>query len=62
MKPANRKPAASAGANAKLLKVIQAAELTQISVREIRRLIRSGELPVRRFGRAVRIHPKDLGL
>jgi excisionase family DNA binding protein len=30
------------------------------SVREVRRLIKSGELPVIRIGRLVRIHPDDL--
>jgi len=46
----------------RLLKVKEAAERTQVSVRELRRMIKSGELPVKRFGRAIRIHPKDLGL
>jgi excisionase family DNA binding protein len=45
-----------------LLTVTQAAEATQISERQIRRMIRAGKLPVTRFGKTVRIHPKHLGL
>jgi excisionase family DNA binding protein len=45
-----------------LLTVQQAAQKCQLSVRHIRRMIKSGILPVIRFGKAVRIHPKHLGL
>ena len=45
-----------------LLTVKEAAELCQISERQLRRLIKNGDLPVKRFGKAVRIHPKALGL
>jgi hypothetical protein len=33
-----------------------------MSERDVWRKIKSGEVPVKRFGKAVRIHPKDLGL
>ena len=47
---------------AQLLTVKEAAALCQISERQLRRLIKNGDLPVKRFGKAVRIHPKALGL
>ena len=46
----------------RLLTAEQAAEASQVSLRQIRRMIKDGTLPVKRFGRAVRIHPKELGL
>jgi excisionase family DNA binding protein len=46
----------------RLLTVKQAAEKCQVSDRLLRRMIKAGELPVIRFGKAVRIHPKHLGL
>jgi excisionase family DNA binding protein len=46
----------------RLLTVNQAAERCQLSVRQLRRMIKKGELPVVRFGKAVRIHPRHLGL
>ena len=49
-------------ASDRLLTVKQASEKTQISVRQLRRLIKAGEMPVKRFGRVIRIHPKHLGL
>ena len=49
-------------ADPRLLTIKQAAEKTQVSVRQLRRMIKAGELPVKRFGKAVRIHPKHLGL
>lgn len=42
-----------------LLTVAQVAECLQLSVRQVRRLIKSGELKVHRIGRAVRIEPYD---
>jgi excisionase family DNA binding protein len=41
----------------RLLTVNQLAELWQLHPRTIRRMIADGRIPVRRFGRAVRIHP-----
>ena len=46
----------------RLLTVKQAAEKCQLSERQIRRMIAEGKLQARHFGRAVRIHPKQLGL
>jgi excisionase family DNA binding protein len=46
----------------RLLTVAQAAVICQISERQIHRMIRDGRLPVLRFGRSVRIRPKDLGI
>jgi excisionase family DNA binding protein len=51
------KPTKDAGKPEKLMTVIQLAEHWQLSPRTIRRMITQG-LPVLRFGRAVRIHPK----
>jgi hypothetical protein len=60
---ANQNEAASAGSEeVRLLTVKQGAYRTQMSERDLRRRIKSGEIPVKRFGKAVRIHPKDLGL
>jgi excisionase family DNA binding protein len=59
----NQNTAASAGTEeVRLLTVKEAADRTRTSVRHLRRMIKAGGLPVTRFGRAVRIHPKDLGL
>ena len=55
--PANRN-----SANVRLLTVKEAAQRTQVSARKLGRMIKAGELPVKRFGKAIRIHPKDLGL
>jgi excisionase family DNA binding protein len=60
---ANQNTTASAGTEqAWLLTVKEAADRTRISERHLRRMIKAGDLPVTRFGKAVRIHPKDLGL
>ena len=42
----------------RLLTVDQLAEIWQLHPRTIRRMIANGQIPVQRFGRAVRIHPK----
>jgi excisionase family DNA binding protein len=42
------------------LRLQRAAELADISVSELRKLIRRGELPVTRVGRAVRVNIDDL--
>jgi excisionase family DNA binding protein len=42
----------------RLLTVDQLAELWQVHPRTIRRMIADGRIPVKRLGRAVRIHPK----
>ena len=47
---------------ARLLTAAQAAELCQISERQLRRMIHDGRIRVLRFGRSVRIRPADLGL
>lgn len=46
----------------RLLTVKQAAYRIQMSERDLRRRIKAGEIPVKRFGKVIRIHPKDLGL
>jgi excisionase family DNA binding protein len=46
----------------RLLTVKEAAEWCQVSERQLRRLIKVGALPVKRFGKAIRIRPRDLGL
>jgi len=62
-KLANQIEAASTGTEeARLLTVKEAAERTRTSERHLRRMIKDGDLPVKRFGKAVRIHPKHLGL
>jgi len=43
-----------------LLLIKAAAELLNMSTKTLRRRIKSGELPVVRDGRVVRIRPKDL--
>jgi excisionase family DNA binding protein len=60
--PAKRDTEASVGTETRLLTVKEAAERTQVSVRKLRGMIKSGEVRVKRFGKAVRIHPKDIGL
>ena len=42
----------------RLLTVDQLADRWQVSPRTIRRMIKNGQIPVIRIGRAVRIHPK----
>jgi len=44
----------------RLLTVPEAAELLQLSIRQIRRLIDDGRLPAIRLGRAVRLRPEAL--
>jgi excisionase family DNA binding protein len=58
----DRAPAAGSEASNRLLTVAQAAELCQISERQLHRMIRDGRIRVLRFGRSVRIRPADLGL
>jgi excisionase family DNA binding protein len=58
----DRADLAIAPVGARLLTVKQASEQAQISVRQLRRMIRTGELKVKRFGKAVCIHPEHLGL
>jgi excisionase family DNA binding protein len=41
-------------------KVAEVAEYLRISQRQVRRLIAQGEISVTRFGRAVRIHERDM--
>ena len=43
-----------------LLSVDGVAKALQLSVRTVRRMIASGDLPVIRFGRSVRVHQRDL--
>jgi excisionase family DNA binding protein len=43
-----------------LLTVDETAALLRVSPRHVRRLIASGELPVVRIGKAVRVRPEDL--
>jgi excisionase family DNA binding protein len=61
-----RPPAATAATPAepsvRLLTVAQAAKAIQLSERQVRRMIAKGEIQHRRFGRVIRIHPRDLGL
>jgi excisionase family DNA binding protein len=62
-KRTNQNAAASTGTEAvRLLTVKEAADRTQTSERHLRRMIKDDLLPVTRLGKAVRIHPKDLGL
>ena len=42
-----------------LLTINDAAALLKVSPKTVRRLIKSGELPVVRIGRLVRIRPED---
>ena len=44
----------------RMLIVDEVADLLQLSSRHVRRMIASGELPVVRFGRVVRVRPVDL--
>ncbi len=53
--PANRDPKLE-----HFLTVAQVAERLQVSERSVRRWIAADTLPVRRFGRCVRIDPNDL--
>ena len=57
-----RNPRAGFGTGNRLLTVAQAAEVCQISERQMRRMIGDGRIPVLRFGRSVRIRPADLGI
>ena len=56
-----RDPPAGFDTSNHLLTVAQAAAC-QISQRQIRRMIGAGDIPVLRFGRSIRIRPKDLGI
>ena len=44
----------------RLLTVEEAAELLRLSIRQLRRLIADGRLPVSRIGRSIRITPEEL--
>lgn len=46
----------------KLLKVQQVADVTGFSVREVRRWIKSGDLPASKFGRALRVSEPDVAM
>lgn len=46
----------------KLLTVQQVAEITGFSVREVRRWIKSGDLPACKFGRALRVSEPDVAM
>jgi excisionase family DNA binding protein len=52
----------SHSSDTRLLTVAQAAELCQLSERQMRRMIRDGTIRALRFGRSVRIRPTDLGI
>lgn len=45
-----------------LLKLQQVADTTGFSVREVRRWIKSGELPACKFGRALRVSEPDVAI
>jgi excisionase family DNA binding protein len=60
--PTKRDLPAGFDARNRLLTVAQAAEICQLSKRQLHRLIHDGRIPVLRFGRAIRIRPTDLGL
>ncbi len=45
---------------ARLLKLQQAAEILNISLKTLRRRIDANELPVIRDGRILRVHPNDI--
>ncbi len=45
---------------ASLMTAAEVAHFLKVSIRSVRRHIRSGELPVLRIGRAVRISPEAL--
>ena len=53
-------PAADPPALERLLTAEDAAHILNLSVRQVRRMIASGDLDVLRFGSAVRIHPRTL--
>lgn len=44
----------------RLVTVPEAAELLQVSVRQVRRLIADGQLPATHLGRTVRLRPEAL--
>lgn len=46
----------------KLLTVQQVADVTGFSVREVRRWIKSGDLPACKFGRALRVSEPDVAM
>ena len=50
----------STKAMARFYTVAQVADLLEVSTRTVRRWIADGDLPVHRFGRAVRIEETDL--
>ncbi len=56
----NRSPSPSK--LSKLLTVQQVADITGFSVREVRRWIKSGDLPACKFGRALRVSEPDLAM
>ena len=60
--PGDRDLPVGLDAGDRLLTVAQAADICQISERQIHRMIRDGRMPVLRFGRSVRIRPADLGI
>jgi excisionase family DNA binding protein len=43
-----------------LLTAAEVARILNISIRQVRRLIKDGKLPIVRVGRAVRIRPESL--
>jgi excisionase family DNA binding protein len=45
---------------APLLTAAQVAEILNVNLRSVRRLIKAGKLPIVRIGRAVRIRPETL--
>lgn len=47
-------------AHGALLSVADVADVLAVSIRTIRRMIASGELPTVRFGRAIRVRQIDL--
>ena len=53
-------PKPSCAARAPLLTATEVAEILNISLRSVRRMIADGTLPVKRIGRSVRIQPKAL--
>jgi excisionase family DNA binding protein len=48
--------------DSRLLTVAQFAALSRMSERHIRHMIKAGDIPVLRFGRSIRIRPKDVGI
>ena len=48
-------PTSAAPALAPLLTIPEVADLLRLSVRQVRRMVATGDLPVLRFGRSVRV-------